>query len=291
MNTFESHSLVKSASVTGTDETFTFLDLLLVIADNLRLLVIGPVVAGLFVFTIASMWPKTYESTAILKAEQATASLVSSASVLDPIAASLGLTKKLEVDDARLELKKHINVNLNVKDKLLTLTTSSNTPEAAQALGQAVLTQTYLNSQPRGSEKLRLQKQMEQALTREKQANLAAQILAKKLEGNANVSEVAQGYAQVMLVVQKSQSDQGEIEQKLNGLDSSALVQEPTLPTKHISTKPVLLAVLAVQAAGFLLIFWVFIRNSLRKSRRDTIAAQKLVTLKASWRRSLGLSS
>jgi hypothetical protein len=283
-------SPVSSQSAVNTVEEFTLLDLLLVIVENLRLLVLGPILAGLIVFTTVSFLPKTYESTAILKAEQATASLVNSASVLDPIAASLGLTKKLEVDEARLELKTKIQVHVNAKDKLLTLTTRSETPQAAQALAQAVLNQTYLNSQPRDSEKLRLQKQLEQALTREKQANQAAQILAKNLDKNANVSEVAQGYAQVVRVEQESQEAQVEIERQLNGLDSSALVQEPSLPTNHVSTKRGLVTVMTVQGVGFLLLIGVFVRNSLRNSRRNTIAAQKLDTLKASWRRALGFS-
>lgn len=290
MNTPESLSSVESTSDTNTDEAFRFLDMLLVIVDNLRFLVIGPVVVGLFVFIIASIWPKTYESTAILKAEQITASLVNTASVLDPIAASLGLTKKLKVDDARLELKRKIKVNLNAKDKLLTLTTRSETPEGAQALAKAVLTQMYLNTQPRGSEKLRLQKQLEQAITREKQANQATQILAKKLDVNTNLSEVAQGFAQVIRVSQESLAAQDEIQRQLNGLDSSALVQEPTLPTKHVSAKRGFFTVLAVQTAGFLLLLGVFARNSLRNSRRNITATKKLDALKKSWRRVLALS-
>lgn len=286
----DSISSSSSQSEVNTVEEFTLLDLLLVVVDNLRLLVLGPLLAGLLAFVGVSLMPKAYESTAILKANQATASLVNSASVLDPVAASLGLTKKLGADDARLELKKKIKGHLNAKDSLLTLTARSETPQGAQALSQAVLTYTYLNSQPRDSEKLRLQKQLEQAITREKQANQAAMVLAKKLESNSGVSETAQGYAQLMRVVQESQAVQIDIERQLNGLDSSALVQEPTLPIKHVSAKRGLVTVMTVQAAGFLLLIWVFVRNSLQKSRRNTTAAHKLDTLKASWRRALGFS-
>jgi hypothetical protein len=291
MNTPEPIS--PNPSETKAVEQFTLLDLLLVIVDNLRLLVLGPIVAGLIVFVGSSLIPKTYESTAILKAEQVTASLMSSASVLDPIAFKLGYTQKLETDEARLELKKQIQVHLNAKDKLLTLTAQAETPQTAQSLTQAVLDQTYVKSQPRDSEKLRLQKQLEQALEREKQASQSAQVLGKKLDSTntAGASEVAQGYAQMMRVVQESQAAQGDIERQLNGLDSSALVQEPTLPTKYAAPKRGLLTVLAVQAAGFLLLIWVFARNSLRKSSRDNTAAQKLENLKASWRKALGFSA
>ena len=292
MNTPEPNSSVANTSAIKAVEQFTLLDLLLVIVDNLRLLVIGPIVAGLIVFVGASLMPKTYESTAILKAEQVTASLMSSASVLDPIAVKLGYTQKLETDEARLELKKKIQVQLNAKDKLLTLTAQAETPQTAQSLAQAVLDQTYVKSQPRDSEKLRLQKQMEQVLAREKQASESAQVLSKKLDSTttAGGSEVVQGYAQLMRVVQESQASQVDIERQLNGLDSSALVQEPTLPTKYASPKRGLLTVLAVQAVGFFLLIWVFARNSLRKSSRDNTAVQKLENLRASWRKALGFS-
>lgn len=291
MNTTDQLSEIASPRETNTVEPFTMIDFLLVVVENLRLLVLLPLLAGMLAFVGVSLMPKTYESTAILKAEQETASLVNSATVLDPIAASLGLTKKLEVDDARLELKKQIQVRMSAKAKLLTLTTRSETPQGAQALAQAVLTQTYLSSLPRDSEKLRLQKQLEQALTREKQANQAAQILANKLDSNTGGSDVAQGYAQIMRVVQESQAAQIAIERQLNGLDSSALFQEPTLPTKHVSTQRGLVTVLAVQGAGFLLLIWVFVHNRLQNSRRDTTASQKLDILKASWRKSLRFSA
>lgn len=280
-------------STVTTNETFTLIDLLQVIVDNLRLLVIGPIVAGLVAFTAASLWPKTYESTAILQAEQITASLIHSAAVLDPIAKSLGYSPAMEVDDARLKLKEQIQARFNAKDKLVTLTAKAHTPQAAQALNMNVLKQVYAQSKPRDSEKARLEKQLEQAQDREKEASQSAQLLGKKLEstGTSGASEVAQGYAQMMRVVQESQAAQSTIEQQLNGLDASVLVQEATLPTKHSEPKRGFSTVLAVQAAGFLLLIWVLIRNSIKNSKRNINSAQKLENLKASWRRAVGLSS
>ena len=72
------------------DDEISLLDLLQTIVDNLRLLVIGPILAGLLAFGWASFLPKTYQSTAILNADQTTVSLMQSAAVLDPIASKLG---------------------------------------------------------------------------------------------------------------------------------------------------------------------------------------------------------
>ncbi len=272
------------------DDEISLLDLLQTIVDNLRLLVIGPIVAGLLAFAWASFLPKTFESTAILSADQTTASLMYSAAVLDPIASSLGYTTLMPVDEARTQLKAQIKASFNAKDKFLTLTSQANSPQAAQALVQAVLQQTYTQSQPRDSAKLRLQKQLAQAQALEKEATQTAQLLGRKLDaaGTAGTSEVAQGYAQMIGVVKDSQNIQAEIEQKLQGLDASVLVQEATLPTKHATPKRSLVAIIAALAAGFALLLFVFIRQALRSAIQNEESAEKINALQASWRKALG---
>jgi hypothetical protein len=272
------------------DDEISLLDLLQTIVDNLRLLVIGPTVAGLLALAAASFWPKTYESTAILKAEPIVASIMLSAGVLDPIASSLGYTLQMPADEARSKLKGQIKASINNKDKLLSLTAQANTPQAAQALAQAVLLQTYTQSQPRDSEKLRLQKQLAQAQAREKEATQNAQLLAGKMEKTTGeVSfQRAQGYAQLMGVQKESQNAQIEIEQKLQGLDASALVQEATLPTQHTAPKRGLITTMAALASGFALLLFVFIRQALRKAGQNDLSAQKISALQASWRKALG---
>lgn len=275
------------------EDEISLLDLLQTIAENLRLLVIGPIVVCLLALAGASLWPKTYESTAVLKAEQVTASLMLSAAVLDPIAANLGYTPKFDQDEARDKLKKLIKVSFNAKDNLLNLTTQAGTPQAAQVLAKAVLQQTYTQSQPRDSEKLRLQKQLAQAQAREKEATQTLQLLGRKLDsaGGTSVSEVAQGYAQMIGVVKDSQKIQAEIEQKLQGMDASALLQEATLPTKQAKPKLSLIAAISFWAAGFALLLFVFIRQALRNVSQDNEAAKKIAAIKSSWRKALGKAS
>jgi hypothetical protein len=181
-------------------------------------------VAGLLALAGASLLPKKYESTAVLGGDLTTVAIMQSAPVLDPIARSLGYTANLSADEARLKLKVQINASINTKDKLLTLKTTAETPQAAQALAKAVLEQTYVESQPRDSAKERLLKQLAQAQIREKEANQTAILLAGKMEktGGEVLFQVAQGYAQMIGVVKESQSTQIEIERQLKGLDNSA---------------------------------------------------------------------
>jgi capsular polysaccharide biosynthesis protein len=82
------------------------------------------------------------------------------ASVLDPIAAKLGYTPKMEADDARDKLMSQIKASYNAKDKLVTMTAQATSPQAAQALANDVLAQVYVQTQPRDSDKQSLQKHL-----------------------------------------------------------------------------------------------------------------------------------
>jgi capsular polysaccharide biosynthesis protein len=286
MTTQESISNVGNLTVTRTTGTYTLLDLLVVIVDNLRLLVIGPIFIGLIVFLGASLMPKTYESTAILKSESLTVGSINSASVLDPIVISLGYTPKLNLDDARLKLKKQIQINVDTKDKLLSLTAQGETPQAAQALTQAILHQIYANSQPRDTEKLRLQKQLEQAQEREKKTNQTIQFLEENLrnKGGTGAKEFIQGYAQLIRIVQEAQLAQADIQLKLNGIDSSSLVQDPVLPSKEVTPNRDLLTILSILSGFFSMIFLVFIRHSVRENNKNEEYIRKLEAIKISLR-------
>uniref|UniRef100_UPI00404842C6 Wzz/FepE/Etk N-terminal domain-containing protein n=1 Tax=Shewanella sp. TaxID=50422 RepID=UPI00404842C6 len=78
------------------NDEISLLDLALTVAENLRLLIIGPIAAGLIALGASSLLPKTFESVAILNVidqPEKVASLTTSAAVLDPVAEQLGLTK------------------------------------------------------------------------------------------------------------------------------------------------------------------------------------------------------
>ena len=72
------------------DDEISLLDLALTVAENLRLLIIGPIAAGLIALGVSSLLPKTFESVAILNVidqPEKVASLATSAAVLDPVLA------------------------------------------------------------------------------------------------------------------------------------------------------------------------------------------------------------
>lgn len=168
--------------LSATEEETSLLDVLVTLAENVKLVIIGPLAMGLCALGISFVLPQTYESVAVLQAEQPTASLMTTAAVLDPVVATLGLAKDDTVEEARRKLQSTIKAAVGRNDKLLTLTVSASTAQQAQATANAVLEQTYLQSRPKASARTRLEAQLAEAQVRLKNAQSAAANMARRLD-------------------------------------------------------------------------------------------------------------
>uniref|UniRef100_UPI004047B250 hypothetical protein n=1 Tax=Limnohabitans sp. TaxID=1907725 RepID=UPI004047B250 len=250
-------------------DEISLLDLALTVAENLRLLIIGPIAAGLIAFGISSSQPKTFESVAILNVidqPEKVASLATTAAVLDPVAEQLGLTKSATRDAARAALRGRVSMAVGRKDGLLTLTTKGESGEAAQALANAVLAQLFVAVAPRGQDAIDLEKSL--ALARSLYANNQLVIERSSALMGATKSENAvnaglQGYAELIALQQSLAIQIANDERSLRGLSDANLNQPPILPTQHVASKRSLISVLAALATGFALLLFVFIRKAL----------------------------
>lgn len=273
----------------ATEEEVSLLDLLVTLAENARLLVIVPLLVGLCALGLGFVLPQTFQSVAVLQAEQATASLMTTAAVLDPVVAGLGMDKEDGVEGARRTLHENIKVAVGRNDKLLTLTVSAPSPQQAQATANALLQQTYLQSRPKGSVAKRLEAQLAEAQGRLKNAESAAAGTLKRIEtssvGSASGSELARGYAELLTVTSAAQGQVNALETQLEGLSEALLVQAPTLPQTASQPKKALMAMGATLGTGLLLLLFIFVRQALRTTATDADAADKLARI----RRALGL--
>lgn len=263
-------------------EEIDLLDILVTLAENIKLLILGPLYVGICALGIAYIVPQTFESIAVLKAEQATASLMTTASVLDPVAADLGLTKVDSAEEARKLLREQIKVSVGRNDKLLTLTVSAPAPQQAQAIANAVLQQTYVQSRPKGSDLTRLETQLKDAKARTKSAEDAAGALLKRMESNgaAGSTESARGYAELLNVAAAAQNQVAALQAQLEGLTDAQLIQAPTLPEKASKPKKGLIAIGATLAAGLALMLFVFVRQAVRGAAKDADAASKMARIR-----------
>jgi len=272
------------------DAEISLLDLLVTLADNVKLLILGPLAAGLTALVIAFAWPQKFESVALLPGDQATISVMTSTAVLDPVIVSLGLNKTETLQEARLSLLRRIKAVVG-RDKLLALTVSGSSPQQAQATAQMLLNATYEQLQPRDSNKARLERQLVEAQLRLKNSQLAATSLLVVLERSSSQEkkggfDLPRGAAELLGASSAALSQALALEAQLEGLTDSQLVQAPTLPEKAVSPKKGMIAVGATLATGFFLLLLVFIRNGLKNADADPASAVKLAAIRRalSWR-------
>jgi LPS O-antigen subunit length determinant protein (WzzB/FepE family) len=281
------------------DDEIGLLDILVTLAENIKLLILGPLAAGLLALGISFVWPQTFESVAVLQAEPATASLMTTAAVLDPVAQALGLRQDATAEEARRTLRERIKTSVGRNDKLLTLTVSGPSPEQAQATANALLAQTYAQSQPKGSQKVRLERQLAEAQARLKTAQATALQLAQSLatptdaatqtalpQRSDAVDMIAGSSAGLLEASAAALRQVLDLEALLEGVTAAQLLQAPTLPEKAVAPKKGFTAIMATLATGFLLVIWVFISSGLRNVK-DAESLAKLGRV----RRALGLGA
>lgn len=278
------------------EEELTMLDILVTLAENIKLLIAGPLLVGLCVLGICYIVPQTFNSVAVLQGrekivngqqtisdEASTAGLVTTAAVLDPVAAELGLTKDESVEEARRQLREQVTVAVDRNQRLLTLTASAHTPQQAQALANAVLQETYLQSRPKASERSRLEAQLQAAQGRLKDAQDVAAHVLKRMDvasGANDNADLARGYADLLKAAADAQKQVGELQIQLEGVSDAQLVQAPTLPQKASRPRKAVLTIGATLAASVVLLLFVFMRESLRGTAQLADSADKFMRIR-----------
>lgn len=275
------------------EDEISLLDLLVTVSENIKLLVLGPLAAVLCALGVSFVLPATYESVAILPSD--ISSTLRLASVLDSVVVSQGLANGKSPEQARLALDRRIKTVVGKQDKLLTLTVSGDSPGQAQATGKALLTQSFEQLRPRGSNKARIERQLAQARERLEDAQKASSGLLALLERGYKPdvlalksagTELPRGYADLLTFATSSQAAVLALELQLEGLTDEQLLQAPSLPEKPVSQKNAMVATLAALGTGFVLLLWVFVRSSMRAAGADPTSAAKLAAI----RRALGFA-
>lgn len=249
------------------EDTVDFFDVLLTIAENLRLLIIGPLLAGALTYGVTFLVPQTYESTATLRAEADVAAYMTTSTVLDASLNNLGFLKDLSEEDAeqaRIDLQKRVSTQVGRNDKLVTLSVSAYSPSAAQSMANEILTQTFSGLRPKGAELKRLETQraaFEQQLSELHITSQTAQKLLSESSPAGNMGLLAESISSLSTAQTRMQETLFNVEKKIRGLTDEDLLQPPTLPKKPVAPKKGLTAILAALATGIVLLVFVFLRQ------------------------------
>lgn len=284
----------------------SLLDLLVVVAENIKLLIFGPLAVGLLALGIAFAVPQSYVSQAILvlpipavasnqnqnqnqssafmPSPAQAAAMMTSPLVLDPLIESQKQLEGRSIEAARKKLGDQIKATVG-KDGLLRLDVTATTPAQAQALANAVIDGWLKSTVPGDQDRADLEKRLGYAkvsleVTRRLLDRLAAEggvSLNKPLtRGEAGTSMVAIGELQARYL-----SEVMEIPRWLQGLSRDVVKQQPTLPTEPAAPKKSLIAVLSALTTGFVLLLWVFMRQAWRTAAKDPQVAEKQARLRA----------
>jgi uncharacterized protein involved in exopolysaccharide biosynthesis len=272
----------------------SLLDLLLVVAENLKLLLLGPLLVGLLALGVGFALPQSFVSQAILlisppnspnspNATQA-ASMMVSPLVLDPVIAGSHLFKDKPIQKARVELAEKIMATVG-KDGLLRLNVTANDPKDAQELANAVIDAWLKSTLPGPQDSADLEKRLSYASN----ALASVSTLLDKLsvEGAVNLGkpltrgEAGTGLVAVGELQARYLNEVLSIPRTLQGLSRDVVKQPPTLPTEPVAPKKSLIAVLAAMGTDLVLLLFVTIRQAWRNAAKDPKAAPKVARLRA----------
>ncbi|MDP1529072.1 MAG: Wzz/FepE/Etk N-terminal domain-containing protein [Rhodoferax sp.] len=282
--------------VEAQEAEISLLDLLVVVAENIKLLLLGPLLAGLVALGIGYALPQNYVSQAILllpstnstnstNSAQA-AAMMTSPLVLDPIIATDPELNAKPIETARIALAGKLKAAV-AKDGLLRLEATASQPQAAQALANAVIDNWLKSTVPGPQDRADLEKRLSYA------SNALASVttllntlsvdgavsLGKPLtRGEAGTSLVGLGELQTRYL-----NDVLAIPRSLQGLSRDVVKQPPTLPTEPVSNKKALIAVMSTLGAGFALLLFVFMRQAWRNASQDPETAPKMARLRAAF--------
>lgn len=272
----------------------SLLDLLLVVAENLKLLILGPIVVGLLALAIGYTLPQSFTSQAILALPTPTPTLVPmptpaqaaemmiSPLVLDSVIVSMNLVAGRTIAGSRSKLANQIKAAVG-KDGLLRLDVTASTSLEAQTIANTVIDTWLKSTAPRAQDQADLEKRLTYAKASlasvsrilDRLAAGGASTLNKPLTlGDAGASIMAVGDLQARYLAEVL-----AISRALQGLSRDVVLQAPTLPTEPIAPKKRLIAVLAALSSAFALLLWVFMRQAWRKAALDPDAAEKQAKL------------
>ncbi len=280
------------ATAPTSDGTLDLLDFFVVVAENLRLLIIGPIAAALVAFGIMLTMPKTYESESWLRLEPNAAPQITSADILLPLLERAPwVTERASGHDAALKaLRSHIDASFDTKNNLLTLRVRAPSPEQAQQLSHALLDAYRTYSLPKGRDLEQIEQEIESTKASLESMKSVAERLAlniDKVTPGTEGDNVARAYIHLSEQVTARSKRLNDLRLKLLGFDKEVFAQSPSLPDHPVNTRAPLVAILAGLASGFVLLLFVLARHAWHCAAQGGESASKIARI----RQGLGLRS
>lgn len=271
------------------------IDLLIVIAENLKLLIFIPLLVGVVTLGFSYGMDKTYQSESMLSPEKPglnfsghlLSSYLKSADVLEAVASDIKFEPTQSMTSRVTALRNSLQVSVGNQDQIVTLKTQAQTPEAAQELNASIWQHALKKTVPNPAELERLQIQLKAAKERLDSGNSLEAITVKALANGVTNESTTRLYGELLTSNSALLRNIVLLESQIEGLTSDSFSQKPTLPEFPIKPKKAFLAVVATLGTGLLMLLFVLARQALRSAAQNPEQADKVRRL----RRSLGFKT
>ncbi len=271
------------------------IDLLIVIAENLKLLIFIPLLVGVATLGFSYGMDKIYQSESMLSPEKPRlnfsghllSSYLKSADVLEAVASDIKFEPTQSMTSRVTALRNSLQVSVGNQDQIVTLKTQAQTPEAAQELNASIWQHALKKTVPNPAELERLQIQLKAAKERLDSGNSLEAITVKALANGVTNESTTRLYGELLTSNNALLQNIALLESQIQGLTSDNFSQNPPLPEFPNRTKKAHLAIVATLGAGLLMLLFVLARQALRSAAQNPEQANKVRRL----RRSLGFKT
>lgn len=285
------------------NEGVSLLDLLIVLAENAKVLVVASLLGAVLGAAIFHFVPRSYVSTALLalpkppsgeiqlRVQHQTPAqaiqIMKSPRVLDRVIVKLNLANGRSIDVVRREVAERFKAVVG-PDELLRMEAEAPTPQQAQDLANALidnwLETTVLGAQERAD--------LENVLKNAEASLGATRRMIEQLanesddEGDAGRASLRGATGAALFTTAELQTKQLsetlEIVRLLRGFSRDAIVvQAPTLPSASDAPPRGLFALLGALAAGIAALSWVLLAQAWRSAAQDPLLAAKFSRLRS----------
>jgi hypothetical protein len=258
----------KSSAKSG----FGFEALFALFLENLKLLLLGPVIAGLVAFGIASFLPKSYTSAAYLALDETGARVADarmrSIPVIDKVLAEVTVPR--DTLEAR---RRFVDTNLRIvvaagetqkTSSLFRLEYSDRSPQVAQKVNSLFLDAWLESTKPAPDRRAALEAEIERTDAQTKSISLLIDRLQK--DAPSLVAQSLQGELATPILGLITKRDQNlanlvTLRNSLNGVSRDVVFGPPDLPEEPSWPKRGIITILAASVAGLLLLMFVILRR------------------------------
>lgn len=270
------------------DYEISILDILVVLAENIRAILLVPLIVGVITLGVTFLITPSYQSVSWLYLGESATTGMMSEEVLSKVLEKTPWIKSSNHDAALKILGNQLKVTFDKKNSFVAITAEARTAGMARDLNTLLINEYRTYSLPKGNALNKINENIKISEHALNQLNDAVKKISQninKVTPGTEGDNVARAYVTINDKIVTFNQNIFHLKQSLTGFGPEVFIQEPTLPEKPIKPKKAQITIMATLASGFLTILFVFIRTAFRNLEGDPEAVGKLARI----RRGIGL--